>query len=164
MSLQLKRITRRPQRYECDTYSTLSRKQDILAQRRAASLVGEPKINKNITRCSSSSLADNANNSQSTTHKVIQKNTKKVSKPRNNTRKSSKNLAHGAKCWNFCDCVLIEMLRAQPFVELCERKGKRIQFTINPDEAVNLSSTKEKQTKTKKRKTHDSTDGSSTEC
>ncbi|KAK6013599.1 hypothetical protein OSTOST_21082 [Ostertagia ostertagi] len=127
-----KRIPRRPQHYECDTYSTLSRKRCALRRRPALKdsmpLSEENKVLPVPAPTTSRAAPAPATRSRTTRAKTVEKKTeteKKVSKPRARSKKSEP--VHGAVCWNnVCDCVLLEILRSQPLVTLLEKKGVSI--------------------------------------
>ncbi|KAK5985319.1 hypothetical protein GCK32_002184 [Trichostrongylus colubriformis] len=171
-----KRISRRPQHYECDTYSTLSRKRCALRKRPT---LQESKLftEEQRTVIPSTSRATNApprarataagtTRSRATRSKVAEKKVeteKKVSRPRTRSRKSEP--VHGAVCWNnVCDCVLLEILRSQPLVSLLEKKGKIIKIAVNPDDDTTSANADSEEADPPRKSRKARADSNATEC
>ncbi|WKX89506.1 hypothetical protein Q1695_008846 [Nippostrongylus brasiliensis] len=170
--LPAKRVARRTQHYECDTFSTLTRRRCVIAKRPSLKEALEVPTTKSQKRPTPrytlarfppnsvstdgsplpfahlsmpSAVPENSRTApkiapkESNKSKTEKKPSKRAGKKREPRKKT---IIHGTRCWNnVCDCVLQELLRAQPLVTLLEQKGKKIKFIINPEESADITTT-----------------------
>ncbi|VDO20075.1 unnamed protein product [Heligmosomoides polygyrus] len=149
--LATKRVTRRPQHYESDTFSTLTRKRHVITKHPTLREAVAPSFELPRTTArpaplrpvqpAGTAFANAATSTAPTRRKARTPATtttttaveKKVTtRPRTRAKRSAP--VHGICCWNnVCDCVLVDILRSQPLVTLFEKKRKKVKILINPD-------------------------------